>query len=117
MKFKTFIIGVAAVFYVASALSQTRPWETFKIFIPDFQLNKTFFQSFFQKPIFVMKKIISSQLECKSSIFAMILLYGASTPSKSYSRNNTLAVMRVCIIGRTGSRRPHKEDSVNPLFY
>jgi len=48
--------------------SQTRPWETFKIFIPDSQLNKTFFQSFSKKPIFVMKNIISLQVINKNSI-------------------------------------------------
>ena len=73
-------------------------------------------KNFFQIPQFVRKKIISSHLSLKNSIFATILLYEASTSSKSYSKNYTLAVMRVCIIGITGSRRPHKADSVNPLF-
>ena len=65
----------------------------------------------------VLKNFISLQPINKSSVFAIILLYGASTLLKSYFKNsNMLAVMRVCVIKITGSRRPHKADSVNPRF-
>ena len=50
--------------------------KTHKNNFPDFQSIKTFFQSFFKKTIFVLKKIISLQELTKSSV----LLY-------SYLRN------------------------------
>ena len=48
--------------------------KTHKNNFPDFQQTKTFFQSFFQKPIFILKKIISLQLMNKSSVFAIMIL-------------------------------------------
>ena len=50
--------------------------KTHKNNFPGLQQIKTFFQSFFKKPIFVLKKIISLQVIEKSSVFAIFLVAG-----------------------------------------
>ena len=43
--------------------------KTHKNNFPDFQQIKTFFQSFFKKTTFVLKKIISLQVNVKNSVY------------------------------------------------
>ena len=68
---------------------------------------------------FVKKKVVSLQLREKNSgLLHFFRFMELRHLLKSYFKgNDTLAVMRSCIIEITGSRRPHKADSVNPRFY
>ena len=77
--------------------------KTHKNNFPDFQKIKTFFQSFFKKTTFVLKKIISLQVTCKSSEFCYKILmlksdkFQKKVTKKSLFRRN--AGLLICNLG------------------
>ena len=78
--------------------------KTHKNNFPDFQQIKTFFQSFFKKPIFVLKKIISLQVIDKSSDLC-VLVYKSSTNLKLTGISFMLTERGLILISQFGSRR------------
>ena len=86
--------------------------KTHKNNFPNFQQIKTFFQSFFKKPIFVLKKIISLQVIDKNSVFAIRFLTLKSEKfQKSYRKSENFARMRIYMFVAQVFLRTSKADS------
>ena len=90
--------------------------KTHKNNFADFQSIKTFFQSFFKKPIFVLKKIVSLQVNYKSSV---LLCNSCLWNLRNFKRNNRNkykcrrnAGLLTCYIGYFLEPQRRKVDSL-----
>ena len=75
------------------------------------------FNFFSQKPIFVMKNIISLQVSYKSSVFAMLILLKRKKFQKS-NREKIMnpAILRAILFDYRYFLTTSEVDSVSPLF-